>query len=588
MHEFRGIPVSSGIAIGPALLLTDVRTRVPNRQIVKPEVDAELARLDVAVARSVEDLDAMRADAERALGTEAAAIFAFHQGMLRDKSLIEPIRSHIRDGLFSAETACQLQFEQIAKTFASMGDGAFSTKVDDVWDLFERVVRRLLGRGGTVMQRVDEPAIVLASDLTPSQAAAFSDRDLLGFVTGMGGPTSHTAIFARALGIPACVGAAGITARARDGDMVIVDGETGIIIMSPDEQTLDRYRRLRDARLEFSRALASDAGLDAKTTCGEPIALLGNIEFGREVTQVIERGGAGVGLFRTEFLWLTSDHEPDEQEQFNEYRQAVTRAKGLPVTIRTCDLGADKYTQSRAQIPERNPFLGLRSIRYSLRNVPAFKVQLRAILRASALGPVKVMFPLVTMMPELRHAKMVLRDVMEDLEDEGTAFDPDIEVGIMVEAPSVAVTAQTFARECDFFSIGTNDLVQYTLAVDRTNERVADMYSPGHPAVVRLLKDIVRAARRHGTDVSVCGEMAGDPMYTMLLIGIGLRTLSATSSRIPYLKRVVRRVSVAECERLARTVGSFDSEGQVSAYLLDQARKTFPELIGGRAADASA
>lgn len=569
------------------MLLADTRPRVTPRDIRSAEVEGELKRLDAAIQRSVADLDAMREDAERVLGKEAAAIFAFHQGMLRDPSLIEPIRGRIKDELVSAETATQAQFEQVARMFASMGDSAFSTKVDDVWDLFERVLRHLLGRARGAMKRLDEPSIVLAADLTPSQAAAFSEQDLLGFVTGMGGPTSHTAIFARALGVPACVGADGITTEAEDGDCVIVDGDTGVIIIDPDGQTIEQYRRLRDSRQELTRALASDAMLDATTTCGEPIALHGNIEFGREAAQVIERGGAGIGLFRTEFLWLTTDHEPDEEEQFAEYRTAVERAEGCPVTIRTCDLGADKYTQARAQIPERNPFLGLRSIRYSLRNIPAFKVQLRAILRASALGPVRVMFPLVTVMPELRHAKMVLRDVMEDLDDEGIAYDPKIRVGIMVETPSVAVTAATFARECDFFSIGTNDLVQYTLAVDRTNERVADMYSPGHPAVVRLLKDIVRAARRHGTDVSVCGEMAGDALYTMLLIGIGLRTLSATPSRLPYLKRVVRSVSVGECERLARTVGSFDSEGQVVAYLLDQARKRFPELVGGRAADLS-
>ena len=258
------------------------------------------------------------------------------------------------------------------------------------------------------------------------------------------------------------------------------------------------------------------------------------------------------------------------------------------MTIRTCDLGADKFTQAAAAIPERNPFLGLRSIRYSLKNVPALKVQIRAILRVSALGPVRIMFPLITQMPELRHARMVMRDVMEDLDDERVPYDRNIPVGMMVEAPSAAVMASSFARECDFFSIGTNDLVQYTLAVDRTNERVADLYSPVHPAVIRLIKDTVRAARRHHADVSVCGEMAGDPIYTMLLIGIGLRTLSATPARIPYLKRVVRSVSLADCERLARTVGSFDSEGQVSAYLLDQARKRFPELIGGRTAEGDA
>jgi len=585
MHEFRGIPVSSGIAIGRALLLDDARPRIVERAIEAAAVPDELDRLERALDKSVADLDTLRADAERALGKEAAAIFAFHQGMLRDPSLIQPIRDRISTNHVAAEWATQQQFEDVARMFSSMGDTAFSTKVDDVWDLFYRVLRHLMGRATSVAHEIDEPSIVVAADLTPSQAAAFADSEVLGFVTGLGGPTSHTAIFARALGIPACVGARGVTTEVETGELIIVDGETGLIVIDPDEATLEHFEQIRKSRIELSVRLTSDALLDSRTTDGEPIALMGNIEFGHESKGVVTKGGAGVGLFRTEFLWLTMDHEPSEEEQFDQYKEAVEGANGLPVTIRTCDLGADKFTQAAAAIPERNPFLGLRSIRYSLKNLPALKVQLRAILRASAIGPVRVMFPLITQMPELRHAKLVLRDVMEDLDDERIAYDRSLPVGMMVEAPSAAVMASSFARECDFFSIGTNDLVQYTLAVDRTNERVAELYSPVHPAVMRLMKDVVRAARRHKTDVSICGEMAGDPTYTMLLIGIGLRTLSATPARIPYLKRVVRSVSVAECERLARTVGSFDSEGQVATYLLDQARKRFPELVGGRSAD---
>jgi phosphotransferase system enzyme I (PtsI) len=585
MHEFRGIPVSSGIAIGRAVLLDDARPRVVERAIKASAVDEELARLDRAIGKSIEDLDTLRADAERALGKEAAAIFAFHQGMLQDASLVEPIRERVRRRHVAAEWAAQEQFQDVARMFSSMGNTAFSTKVDDVWDLFYRVLRHLMGRVSVVEHDFDEPAVVVAADLTPSQAAAFSDSQVLGFVTGLGGPTSHTAIFARALGIPACVGARGVTTEVETGEHVIVDGDTGLIVVDPDEDTLDHFAKIRESRNELSARLASDALLEAKTSDGEAVSLLGNIEFGHEAADVVIKGGAGVGLFRTEFLWLTTDHEPSEDEQYEQYRAAVEGSGGLPVTIRTCDLGADKFTQAAAAIPERNPFLGLRSIRYSLKNIPGLKVQLRAILRASALGPVKVMFPLITQMPELRHAKLVLRDVMEDLDDEGVAYDREVEIGMMVEAPSAAVMASSFARECDFFSIGTNDLVQYTLAVDRTNERVAELYSPVHPAVIRLMKDVVRAARRHRTAVSICGEMAGDPTYTMLLIGIGLRSLSATPARIPYLKRVIRSVSTAECERLARTVGSFDSEGQVATYLLDQARKRFPELVGGRSAD---
>jgi len=315
------------------------------------------------------------------------------------------------------------------------------------------------------------------------------------------------------------------------------------------------------------------------------IHLHGNIEFAREIDNIREDGGDGVGLFRTEFLWLTSDHEPTEEEQFEEYKLAVEKAAGMPVTLRTFDLGADKYTQERAMNPERNPFLGLRSIRYCLQNVTMFKRQLRAVMRASAFGTLKIMFPLVTSIFELRQAKMILNDVREDLEEEGIKFDRGVKVGIMVETPAAAVMAAAYAREVDFFSIGTNDLVQYTLAVDRTNERVAPLYTPAHPAVIHLIKDVVRAARRAEVDVSLCGEVAGDPEFTMLLIGLGLRTLSVTPSRIPYLKRVVRNVDIGQCERLARTVGSFDSERQVAAFLRDRSRKMFPELFDGRSVD---
>jgi phosphotransferase system enzyme I (PtsI) len=310
------------------------------------------------------------------------------------------------------------------------------------------------------------------------------------------------------------------------------------------------------------------------------------VEFGTETDAVVRFGGRGIGFFRSEFLWLTATSEPTEAEQYEQYAAAVRAAAPHSVTIRTFDLGADKQTQNQQQIPERNPFLGLRSIRYCLRHPRMFRRQLRAILRASALGKVRIMFPLVTSATELRDARVHLENAMEELRDRNEPFDENVEVGMMVEVPSAAVMASSFAKLVDFFSIGTNDLVQYTLAVDRTNERVADLYTAAHPAVIRLVKDVIRAARRRNIDVSLCGEAAGDPRYTMLLIGLGLRTLSVTPSRIPFLKRVIRGVDIQECERLARTVGSFDSQGQIDNYLLDQTRKRFPELVDGGFVDA--
>jgi phosphotransferase system enzyme I (PtsI) len=423
---------------------------------------------------------------------------------------------------------------------------------------------------------------VIATDLTPSQTAAFRLDKVLGFVTDSGGQTSHTAIFARALGIPAVVGAGSLSETAEEGDLVILDGERGVALLDPDESTIERYKGLQQRFRSVEISLGELRDLPAETTDGERISLLGNIEFGNEARSALDHGGDGVGLFRTEFLWLTSDHEPTEEEQFEHYAQAVRDAGRHPVTLRTFDLGADKYTQARALAPERNPFLGLRSIRYCFENQGMFRTQLRAILRASAEGPTAVMFPLISNLRELRRAKMMLHDVMEDLEEEGVAFDRELKIGMMVEVPAAAVTAATFAREVDFFSIGTNDLVQYTLAVDRTNERVADLYAATHPAVIRLIKDIVRAARRHDVPTSICGEVAGQLDYALLLIGLGLRSLSVTPARIPYLKRAIRSVDIPMCERLARTAGSFDSERQVTDYLREKARRLFPELLEAR------
>jgi phosphoenolpyruvate-protein phosphotransferase (PTS system enzyme I) len=340
-----------------------------------------------------------------------------------------------------------------------------------------------------------------------------------------------------------------------------------------------------EARRSIEISLSEISLLPSVTTDGTKIELLGNIEAPSEIPGILKAGGDGVGLYRTEFLFLTGNSEPTEADHFAAYKDAITLLGGKPLTIRTVDLGADKYTQEQQENPERNPFLGLRSIRYCLQSLPMFKRQLRAILRASALGPVKVMFPLITTISELRQGKYLLNDVMEDLAEEGVAFDASIPVGMMVEVPSAAVLAPVFARESAFFSIGTNDLVQYTLAVDRTNERVAGLYNPFHPAVIHLVRDVIRAGRHVDIPVSCCGETAGDPEYALLLIGLGLRTLSVTSSSIPALKRVIRGVSVQSCEKVAKKAASLDSEASVGAYVRDQARRLLPEAFDGRSGD---
>ena len=381
------------------------------------------------------------------------------------------------------------------------------------------------------------------------------------------------------------VGCHRVSRGVENGDLVIVDGDAGTVIVDPDPETVTEYEARQSKVSEFRAGLRETASLDSVTTDGVEISLLGNIEFPDEIASVLSNGGGGVGLYRTEFLYLTSGRAPDEAAHYEAYRTAIKMLEGRPLVIRTQDLGADKYTQEQAEEPERNPFLGCRSIRYSLLHLKEFKTQLRAILRAATDGPVKVMFPLVSTVMEIRQAKMLLADVAEELDEEGIPRGTDVSIGMMVEVPSAALMARAFSNEVEFFSIGTNDLIQYTLAVDRGNERVANLYTGASPAVLQLIKSVIRAARRRDVAVSICGEIAGEPIYTMLLLGLGLRTLSLVPTQIPLIKKVIRSVSIEHCERIARKVGTFDSERQVLNYLRDELRKIDPGSPGGWTAE---
>jgi phosphotransferase system enzyme I (PtsI) len=582
MQIIKGIAVSPGIAIGTVALLGDDHRRIARRAIADTAVKAELERFDHAVKASIEELASVHERAKKQMGDDAAKIFLFHVGMLKDKSLLTPMRKMIEAEKIGAEYAVSQVLGQLADRLRATPNSAFTTKVNDIDDLANRLLNQLLGKAESRLAKLPHGSVLLARDLTPSQAAGFDRTKVIGFATDMGGRTSHTAIVARALGIPAAVGCRMLTGAAIDGAPIILDGDRGLIILNPDEERLEEYRGLIKQRHTFQLSLAELRDLPAVTMDGTRLELVGNIEFADEARQVLDMGGEGVGLYRTEFLYLTSNAEPSEEDHYRSYVRCIEIMKGRTLTIRTMDLGADKYTQERAEIPERNPFLGCRSIRYCLKNLPMFKRQLRALLRASAKGPMRIMFPLITGTGEFRQTKHLIHDIMEDLDEEGVKFDRNIKLGMMVEVPAAALMADTFAREVDFFSIGTNDLVQYTLAVDRTNETIAGMYNPAHPAVILLIRDVVRAARRHDTPVSCCGESAGDPEYALLLIGLGLRTLSVSAGSIPQLKRLVRSVNLKQCEQIARQALSFDSETQVSSYLRDRARKIVPELFDGR------
>ena len=581
MQSVKGIPVSPGIVMGRAIVLGNAETHVPRREIAQPDLEREVDRLDTALREAVEELGVLRDRTAVQIGSDAAKIFGFHLGLLQDPTLLTPMRERIRNDRVNAEVAVADAFQKLADQFRALGSEMFSQKANDVLDLDRRVLAKLMGEDENRLATLTEPTIVIAHELTPSQTAGMDRTLVIGIATDLGGRTSHTSIVARAIEIPCVVGCSRVMGRVADGDMIIIDGDTGVVIVRPDARTLAEYTIQQERFSVYRSMLRNTALLEPVTKDGTRIQLLGNIEFPHEVESVFANGGEGVGLYRTEFLFLTSDHEPTEEEQFAAYKQTVELLKGRPLTIRTLDLGADKYTQNRATEPERNPFLGLRSIRYCLQHKALFKTQLRAILRASAFGPMKVMFPLVSTVMELRQARLILNDVAEELAEEGIRYDQNIPIGIMVETPSAALMANAFAKEVSFSSIGTNDLIQYTLAVHRGNERVAHLYSGASPAVLYLVKTVVRTARRSGIDCSLCGEVAGEAIYTMLLIGLGLRTLSLVPSQIPLIKRVIRSTTVENCEELARRVGSFDSERQVLNTLRDELRKVDPGSFAG-------
>ena len=580
MQRIKGIAVSHGIIVGRAFLVGSAEQVVPHRTIDESEVTAQYARLHAALAAAGAEIGELSERTRRELGNEPAKIFEFHAGLLRDKALVAAIERRISGNFVTAEQAVADQFRVLVDQFKRMGNEVFEQKANDIIDLERRVLGHLMGEEKSRLAQLDAPAVVVAHELTPSQAAAMDRSKVIAIVTDLGGRTGHTSIVARALGLPSVVGCQRCSTEVEDGDEMIVDGNEGVVILRPDAKTLEEYRRKQERSQRSRAAMRELSGLEAVTKDGHRIQLMGNIEFPEEIEAVLGNGGDGVGLYRTEFLWLTRKEPPTEQDHMDAYLRAIKLLKGKPLTIRTCDLGADKYTQAQMEEPERNPFLGLRSIRHSLANPAEFKSQLRAILRASAHGPVKTMFPLVSNLMELRQGKLMIADIGEELEDEGVAFDRQMPVGVMIEVPSAALMARTFAAESSFFSIGTNDLVQYTLAVDRGNERVAHLYQAAHPAVVYLAKSVVRAARSAQIDCSLCGEMAGEPLYSMLLLGMGLRTLSMVPDQIPVVKRVIRSVTMEQCERLARRVGSFDSERQVETALRDELRKLDPEVFG--------
>lgn len=550
----QGIAASPGIAYGQVFLYLKSDLELPSYQVDPDKRPAEVARFEQALLLTREQITKIRDEVEKNLGADEARIFDAHLLVLEDQALItESIREFENTGR-NIETCFNAVAQRYIKAFDQIDDEYLRERAGDLRDVTERVLRNLLGQTAYNLSQLVDRRVVVANDIAPSDAAGIDRSQAMGLVTETGSKTSHAVIVSRSMKIPAVVGAAGIVKLASNGDRVIVDGYDGVVILHPTDQTLFRYGQLRREKESMEERLMREVHQPAVTRDGHRIPLRANIEKAEEVDFVKEHAGEGVGLFRTEFLFLSSQKIPSEEELYNAYRRVAEAFAPEPVTIRTLDLGGDKPMTGAPELfpNESNPFLGFRAIRFCLRHHDIFKAQLRAILRASAHGRVMLMYPMISGTEELLEANALLADCRTELASQGVPFDAKMPVGSMIEIPSAALTADALARHCDFFSIGTNDLIQYLIAIDRVNDRVAHLYEPTHPAVLRVLKEIVNKGHAARLKVSVCGEMAGDPVLAPLLIGLGVDELSMTPPLLPATKYLIRAMKYSEARKLAR------------------------------------
>ncbi|MBD1401628.1 phosphoenolpyruvate--protein phosphotransferase [Pelovirga terrestris] len=573
-----GIGVSPGIAIGQVNLL-DHRYPVYEFFIEADEIDAEIERFRHAVAQAATQLQRIK---ERVSGQvhlrEHLYILDTHKLILEDEMLVGATETAIRTQR-NAESALRQVLKNLRSLFDNIEDEYLRERRSDVDAVGERLLRILCGAAEQLTSRVEKESIIVAHDLSPAETMQVDRSRVLGFLTDKGGRTSHTAILARSLDIPAVVGLETITSQVEDRQTIIVDGESGIVILNPSTATINEYQDRKKHLAQLAQELEDYRNLEAVTTDGVRISLCGNLEMESEFKLAHKHGVEGIGLYRTEFLYLGRQQPPTEEEQFEAYCSALDKIGGQPITIRTLDIGGDKFVAGLNLDDEANPAMGLRAIRFSLQEENLFRVQLRAILRASGRGPVRIMFPMISGVAEIRACKRILREVITELEQEGLACNPDIPVGIMIETPSAVMIAPFLAQEVDFFSIGTNDLIQYFLAVDRGNQHVAYLYDPFHPAILRALKMTCDAAHAAGISVCICGEMAGEPLYTLVLIGLGLDGLSMNPSCVPRVKRVLRHVSKQQGEALVEKLLQLPTSKEVSATIDQQMRVLLPDLF---------
>ena len=576
---YRGIPVSGGVVKGPVFVLSKESGCIPSRSITEEEIPQELRRLEKALIATRQQILQVQRQVEVAMGAEDASIFDAHLLVLEDQTLLDEVSRYLHTHKVTVETAFSQVAEKYAETLARIDDDYLRERASDLRDVTTRVLNNLLGREDSVFAGLKHPSIILSYDLSPSVTAQLDKQTVLGFATDIGGRTSHTAIMARALQIPAVVGLQNLSTVVRSGEYALLDGFNGLFIVNPSDQTLFEYGQLVHKQVHFQEKLRDTLTQPAVTLDGKRITLSANIGQASDATLVKEAGAEGVGLFRTEYLFLNRTTQPTEDEQYEAYSQVAAALSPDPVVIRTLDLGGDKFVANITIPSEVNPFLGWRAIRLCLQEKDIFRSQLRAILRASVHGNIKMMYPMISCIKELEDANALVETYKKELEAENVRFNPDLEIGVMVEIPAAALTADSLGRRSDFFSIGTNDLIQYTLAVDRLNEKIAHLYEPTHPAILNLIRRTAQAGAKAGIWTGVCGEMASDLNMVPLLLGLGVDELSVAPAYVPQVKFLIRKMKHSDAVELANWALTRDDGTEILARAQEFVQQAAPSLF---------
>jgi len=573
----KGIGVSPGIVIGKAAILDRQRTRFVARRITAKQVPSEIYRFKKAAEKAKRELQEIRDQIVGKGFKQHSYILDVHIKMIGDRMLRDEAIRMIKEQAVNTEWALEVALDKISAAFDSMEDEYLRERKEDIKHVVERILRNLTGREPRKIEDLEEDMIIVAHDLSPADTILLNLKRVIGFATDMGGKTSHTAIVARSLEIPAVVGLEDITTYIGGGEKVIIDGTQGVVIVEPSRATVKEYQLRQQHYRYLERELLKYAPLKAETQDGYHLVLEANIELLEEIPSVIQYGAEGIGLYRTEYLYLNRRDLPAEEEHFQVYKKLAEDIAPYPVTIRTLDLGGDKFASHIDLAEEMNPAMGLRAIRFCIKERETFKTQLKGILRASVYGQLKILFPMISGIEELRQVKAILEEAKEDLIAKGIPFDHNIPLGIMIEIPSAALTADDLAREVNFFSIGTNDLIQYSLAIDRVNEHVSYLYEPLHPAILRSIKGVVDVAHGARIDVGICGEMASEPLYTLLFLGMGLNELSMNAMAIPLVKKMLRRSTHVEGERILKEILGFSTAKETDVFIRKEMSSLFPQ-----------